>query len=152
MNQSDAQGLKQMHGTIVAAARAAGMAKSTFADVLAGKYETGVQKPRVSQAVAEQTSVAEPTEAPSIKGVATFSLRNISLLSKKPTDTLKGRFYQLRKGIGYKAEDLAAAWHISEDTLMRRATDHHAKAYVEPTPGEFVCVIVHPDTVKEKAI
>lgn len=59
MNQSDAQGLKQKHGTIVAAARAAGMAKSTFADVLAGKYETGAgQHPKQKHAASAQPTTA----------------------------------------------------------------------------------------------
>jgi hypothetical protein len=139
MTSEDAKALVAKHGTVTAAAKAAGVPKSTFYDWT----RKGGKTVKVNPA----TDTAVP-----VNGVATFSLRNVSLLSKKPQDTLKGRFYQLKRGIGYKIEDLAKAWHISEETLLRRATDHHAKGYIEPTPGEFVCVIVHPETQKERSV
>lgn len=139
MTSEDAKALVAKHGTVTAAAKAAGVPKSTFYD--------WTRKGGGTVKVNPATDTVVP-----VNGVATFSLRNVALLSKKPQDTLKGRFYGLKKNVGYKSEDLARAWHISEETLLRRAQDYHAKAYCEPTPGEFVCVIVHPETAKEKAI
>ena len=141
MNQAEAQAAVTKWGSALRAARESGIAKSTFADILHGK--TKQARVGVKQ---EQGQGVTPADK---NAVATFSLRNLTLLSKKPADNMKGKFYSLKKGIGYKAEDLARAWHVTEETLLRRATDHHAKAFIEATPGEFVCVIVHPETKKE---
>jgi len=77
-----------------------------------------------------------------------FSLRGIRLLSKKPTDFMKARIYSLRRGMGYKIEDLSKQWGVSTETLRKHAKDHKALVYVEATPGEYVACIVHPETPK----
>ncbi len=92
---------------------------------------------------------AEPKAANSTPPSGGFSLRGVLLLSKKPADCMKARLYGLRRGMGYKIEDLSKQWGVSTDTLRKHAKDHHALVYVEATPGEFVACIVHPETPKE---
>jgi len=77
---------------------------------------------------------------------ADFSLNGVHLLSRKPLDVMKGRFHSLQKGVGYKIETLCNAWGCSEDTLRDHGKKHNALRYVEATPGEYITVIVHPET------
>jgi hypothetical protein len=78
--------------------------------------------------------------------VGSFLLRGVHLLSKKPLDVMKGRFYALQKGVGYRIDSLAKSWECSEDTIRDHGKKHGALRYVEATPGEYVPVIVHPET------
>ena len=80
--------------------------------------------------------------------VKAIPLAGVHLLSKKPVDLMKGRLYGLERGMGYPVPDLARAWGVSEETLKTHAKNHRALAYVEATPGEYVPVIVHPETPK----
>jgi hypothetical protein len=77
---------------------------------------------------------------------ADFSLSGVHLLSRKPLDVMKGRFHALQKGVGYKVETLCRAWGCSEDSIREHGKKHGALRYVEATPGEYVAVIVHPET------
>lgn len=88
--------------------------------------------------------------APTANGAALpradFSLRGVSLLSKKPLDVMKGRFFALQRGVGYRIETLSHSWGCSEDTIRDHGKKHGALRYVEATPGEYIAVIVHPET------
>ncbi len=89
-----------------------------------------------------------PDVAAPVTPAATFSLKGVHLLSRKPQDVMKARLYGLQRGVGYKIEDLARAWGVSLDTLKTHAKNYKALAYVEATPGEYVPCVVHPDTPK----
>ena len=80
--------------------------------------------------------------------VKAIPLAGVHLLSKKPVDLMKGRLYGLERGMGYPVPDLARAWGVSEETLKTHAKNHKALAYVEATPGEYVPIVVHPETPK----
>jgi hypothetical protein len=80
-----------------------------------------------------------------------FSLRGVNLLEERPQGTIKKRLFSLRRGMGYKLDDLSKEWHMTVETLRKHAKDYNALRYVELTPGEYVACIVHPDTVKEGA-
>jgi len=80
--------------------------------------------------------------------VKAIPLSGVHLLSKKPVDLMKGRLYGLERGMGYPVADLARAWGVSEETLKYHAKNHKALAYVEATPGEYVPIVVHPETPK----
>jgi hypothetical protein len=92
-----------------------------------------------------------PTDpAPTVSGAAPpradFTLAGVHLLSRKPLDVMKGRLYGLQKGVGYRVETLCHAFGCSADGLREHAKKHNALRYVEATPGEYVAVIVHPET------
>jgi hypothetical protein len=107
---------------------------------------TGISRPTFDRALRKQVDAPAATEkAPEVK---TISLRGVAVLSRRPTDTLKARLFGLRKGVGYRVEDLAAEWHIGPETLRKRCKEHRALGYVEASPGEYVAVVVHPETVK----
>jgi hypothetical protein len=78
--------------------------------------------------------------------VKAIPLSGVHLLSRKPMDAMKGRLYGLDRGMGYPVDDLARAWGVSAETLRNHAKNHNALAYVEATPGEYVPVVVHPET------
>lgn len=88
--------------------------------------------------------------APTVNGAspprADFALNGVHLLSRRPVDVMKGRLYGLQKGVGYKVETLCRSWGCSEDGVREHAKKHGALRYVEATPGEYVAVIVHPET------
>ena len=132
MTKHEARELVAKYGSMTAAAERVGCGR--------GKIKRALAQP---DEVENECSVLD---APA--GVATFSLRGVSVLSKRPQDTLKGKLYGLKRGVGYKVEDLAGAWHLSVETLRKRAKEHGALGYVEATPGEFVAVVVHPESMK----
>lgn len=105
--------------------------------------ETGTaasaEPPRAPAAPAPTVNAAAPPRAD-------FALGGINLLSRKPLDVMKGRLYGLQRGVGYKIETLCRAWGCSEDGLREHGKKHGALRYVEATPGEYVAVIVHPET------
>jgi hypothetical protein len=78
-----------------------------------------------------------------------FVLRNIRLLSRKPADSLRSRFYKLRRDMGYPLQALATQWGVSEEALKKHARDCDCLKYTEVSPGEFAAVIVHPETGKD---
>jgi hypothetical protein len=92
-----------------------------------------------------QTWKAMHPPTPKVKAIP---LSGVHLLSKKPVDLMKGRLYGLERGMGYPVADLARAWGVSEETLKYHAKNHKALAYVEATPGEYVPIVVHPETPK----
>lgn len=78
-----------------------------------------------------------------------FALAGVRLLERRPADSIKGRFYGLRRGTGYMASALAREWGISLETLRRHAREYGALRYVEVSVGNYDLCVVHPDTPKE---
>jgi hypothetical protein len=111
----------------------------------AGGRVADVQAVREGAEIKRTAPIIHPPAAPPAK-VKAIPLASIHLLSKKPLDMMKGRLYGLERGMGYPVQDLARAWGVSEETLKNHAKNHHALAYCEPSPGEYVPIIVHPDT------
>jgi hypothetical protein len=94
---------------------------------------------------------AEPQEVSPVTAGG-FALAGKSLLAKKPTDVWKGRFFALRRGIGYRVETLQAEWSASDEIIRSHARDHGALRYIEDpdAKGQYIACIVHPDTPKGK--
>lgn len=113
---------------------------SRIADVKA--VRSGVPLPLAPPPLAPAVAQPPPDAVPS----GDFSLAGIFLLSRKPLDVMKGRLHSLRQGVGYKLETLCRAWGCSEDNVREHAKKHGALRYVEASPGEYVAVVVHPET------
>ncbi|MCK9602686.1 MAG: hypothetical protein M0R06_26800 [Sphaerochaeta sp.] len=118
-----------------------------------GGSKADVEAVRRGESIAprSESPFAPPPPGPSLPQappprVKAIPLAGVHLLSKKPVDQMKGRLYSLERGMGYPVSELARAWCVSEDTLKTHANKHRALAYVEATPGEYVPVIVHPET------
>jgi len=74
------------------------------------------------------------------------------VLAEKPTDIWKVRFYALKKGTGFRLEDMASEWGTSTDTVRCKAKANGALRYVEDPkhPGMYVACVAHPSTPKGK--
>jgi len=119
---------------------------ATFGEIEAVRRGTSPAPPRAEPAFAPPPPAASLSiHPPKVKAIP---LSCVHLLSKKPVDLMKGRLYGLERGMGYPAADLARAWGVSEETLKYHAKNHKALAYVEATPGEYVPIVVHPETPK----
>jgi hypothetical protein len=137
MDTKQAKALYAEHGSMQKAATAAGVSKMVIFRALH----------REDKGVPVTGNVSDvPVCIPMSKGI---SLKGVTFFSKKPADTLKARFYALKRGTGYRLDDLVREWGVSADTLRQRAKEHNAFGYVEATPGEFVAIVVHPDTQKQ---
>lgn len=81
-----------------------------------------------------------------------FMLNNKNLLAKKPTDVWRGRFFALRRGMGYRIRDLSKEWGVTEDNVKQHAKSHSALRYMEDpdSAGQYISIAVHPETPKGK--
>lgn len=100
---------------------------------------------------------ARTTEDAGVPAVVTgatsgFVLKDKPLLAQKPTDVWRGRFYALRRGMGYRIENLAREWCASEDTIKSKAKREGALRYTEDPEavGQYIAIAVHPETPKGK--
>jgi len=71
------------------------------------------------------------------------------MTSKKPVSTLRARFYQLKRGMAYKIEDVARDWVTSAETIRRHAQDADCFRYVETGNEIWEPCVMHPDTAKQ---
>lgn len=146
-----ARELVDTFGSVRGASKATGIPRTTLQRRVAGVERatyprpTGAAHPPAPSAKRSATNVEDDT-APATGG---FSLRGVSLLVERPQGTIKKRLYSLRRGMGYRVDELSKEWHVTAETLRKHAKDYDALRYVELTPGEYVACIVHPDTVKE---
>ena len=113
----------------------------------------GMSRRVIQRAVERDKRAAGPsdsdtTPADVTPAVGGFTLTGKHLLAQKPTDVWKGRFYALRRGIGYRLEALVKEWGTAMDTIRAKARVHGALRYVEDPeqPGQYIACAVHPDT------
>ena len=114
-----------------------------------------VQKPGYSRREAKITKMPgqaqadkQPEHDPGATGI---SLRGVRVSTQKPapSEGVKKKIYELKKGMGHPLDMLAAQWMVSEDTIRKHAKHCDAFRYVERGPGDWVACIVHPDTLKD---
>jgi len=94
---------------------------------------------------------ARPAVVSAVAGSG-FLLVGRTVLSQRPTDVWRGRFYALRRGVGYRVDALAKEWGTSPDTVRSKAHAHGTLRYVEDPErlGNYIACAVHPDTPKGK--
>ena len=97
----------------------------------------------MGEAAPPKPSDREPKVSPAAGG---FSLEGRELLAQKPTSAWPARFRALRRGAGYRLEDLAAQWHASVNTIREKARDHKCLRYTNDDTGQYIPCVVHPDT------
>jgi len=121
------------HGSIKAAARASGIAYTTFHD----RYRR-----------ATQGHPHEPaTPAKDIGGIRLSE--SVRVRASKPSEGIKKKLFALKRGVGYPVSDLADNWGCSPDTLKSHARRHDALRYVEVGPGDWVHCVMHPETATQ---
>jgi len=139
MTREEAEALVKERGSIKGAARAAGMAPTTFRRLLG------------LEASASPTPSPQPSRAPgdvsSIPGG--INLKGVRMLDKKPADSVKRLIYTLKRGMGYPLDALSHKWGISEETIRSHARRFEAIKYVETAPGQWTPCVMHPDTAAE---
>ena len=86
------------------------------------------------------------TDAEPLRGFAVGA--ETRMTSKKPTTTLRARFYQLKRGMAYKIEDVARDWVTSAETVRRHAQDADCFRYIEVEVENWTPCVMHPDTAK----
>ncbi len=71
------------------------------------------------------------------------------MTAKKPVVTLRARFFQLKRGMAYRIEDVARDWVVSAETLRRHALDADCFRYIETGNETWEPCVMHPDTAKQ---
>lgn len=113
----------------------------------------GVSLNQARRFLDKATVPSAPDETPTVTGATSgFVLKDKPLLAQKPTDIWRGRFYALRRGMGYRIENLAREWCASEDTIKSKAKREGALRYTEDPEavGQYIAIAVHPETQKGK--
>jgi hypothetical protein len=77
-----------------------------------------------------------------------ISLSSKMVLSHKPAPTASLLIQRLPKGRGFEPKDLSKQWHLSEETIRSHAKKHGALKYVEVSPGEWIPVVMNPQTAE----
>jgi len=102
---------------------------------------TSAQVQRFRESGAEEQP---ETETP-LSGI---SLSSKMVLSHKPAPTASLMIQKLPKGRGFEPKDLSKQWHLSEETIRSHAKKHGCLKYVETSPGEWVQVVMNPQTAE----
>lgn len=98
----------------------------------------------LAKAEAVTTSPVGQTE---VRG---FVLRTDSrVLGKRPQQTLRAKFYGLKRGQAFRVKDIGQAWGVSAETVQRHAADLECYRYVETGPEQWEPCVMHPDTAKQ---
>jgi transposase-like protein len=128
MTVEQAQRLLAEHGSLSAAANAAGMSRPCF-----------------TRWIRKAPSAKEPKVQPEASGFGkAFDLTKLRTATKKPVESVKSKLYQLPRGKGYPLADAAREWGVNQDTLRRHAKDIGAFLYAEVAPEQWVEVVTYP--------
>lgn len=144
MNQQEAQAAIAKYGSQTKAARALRVSRHKISAALQGAVTGSTNKPIATV----HAPIVGTQSTPSQTIAGGFILRNTRLFSRKPADSLRSRFYKLRRDMGYPVETLAKQWGVSEETLRKHARDVDCLKFTETNPGEFIAIVVHPETGK----
>jgi hypothetical protein len=136
MSPQVAQQLVEKHGSQAAAARAAGMSRTTFCRLLRARTDS----PR---AAAPTKTAAVPNE---VRGIA---LTGKNIYATRPQDRAKSLLYGLPKGRAFQVAELSREWHMGEETLSKHARQYECLRYVEVEPGQYVKCVMNPETAKQ---
>jgi hypothetical protein len=128
--------VKAAGGNVAAAARALGVAKSTVQKAM-GRHPDARRNDDATIASGQQDG---------LRGFAVGEATRCA--SKKPSTTVRARFYSLKRGMAYKLVDVAREWVLSEETVKRHAQDADCFRYVEMGKETWEPCVMHPDTAK----
>ena len=147
LTAGQAKALVEQCGSTTAAAAKAGVPRTTFQGWLNG---TGERRAKAMERGASERDEAPAAAVTTVGGG--FVLTGRRMLASKPTDVWKGRFFALRKGMGYPLEHLREEWGSSVETIRVKAKRLGALRYVEDAEqqGQYMECAVHPDTPKGK--
>lgn len=95
------------------------------------------------QTVREKLSGDEPVGA---EGINLGSLR---VAAQRPAETAALKIKRLPNGRGFEPHTLASEWGCSEETVRKHAKDLKALKYVELRPGDWVQVVMNPETARK---
>jgi hypothetical protein len=151
MTQAEIERLKAAKAKHPSAGRRSLAQLAGVSDGKAKRFLRGATKPSRGRATADTPAGDEETleVTPAVSG---FMLNNKNLLAKKPTDVWRGRFFALRRGMGYRIRDLSKEWGVTEDNVKQHAKSHGALRYMEDpdVAGQYISIAVHPETPKGK--
>ena len=106
----------------------------------------------ISRAVAsggcESAQTTASATACTVKGFSLTATTRVSV--KRPAATVKSRFYDLKRGIAYREQDIAREWNISAGTLRKHAQDAECFRYIDTSGHDtWEPCVMHPDTAKQ---
>jgi hypothetical protein len=116
------------------AAAALGITRHAMRRVLSSDGNAQVKQPQ------------EPVKAATLRGFTVGTSTRVS--SKRPASTIRGRLYDLKRGMAFLEVDVAREWVISAGTLRKHAQDADCFRYVEVASEKWEPCVMHPDTAK----
>lgn len=99
---------------------------------------------RAADVQAVRDRLAPREDAPAVVGG--ISLGNLRVMSHRPAETAALRLKRLPMGQGFEVRVLAADWGCSEETIRKHAKDLKCLKYAELKPGEWVQLVMNPET------
>lgn len=85
-----------------------------------------------------------PEEEPTTQGG--IFLARLRVTAQRPAETAGLRIQRLPHGQGFEPKVLAAEWGFSEDNIRKHAKDLKCLKYAEITPGNWVQLVMNPET------
>lgn len=76
-------------------------------------------------------------------------IEGLTLRSKKPPVTSADRILALKKEMAYTLSELAELWGMSERTIADNARKMKCMKWMKGDDGEWVEVVLHPETAKK---
>lgn len=77
-----------------------------------------------------------------------ITINGVRMSSYKPAETIRRRFFSLRRNMAYPISELSKQWIASVETLRKHAKQAKCLRYVEIN-HEWVPCILHPDTAEK---
>ena len=72
------------------------------------------------------------------------------LVRKKPSQSAKDYIVKLKRGHGYRLDELSKDWGFSSETIKKHAREMNCLFYLKDSEGDWQEVVLHPDTAKEQ--
>jgi len=120
----------------------------TVGDVRAMREKMGIP-PAPSHTTRYRSTAPARPPAPTEPASGGISLRGVRISTHKPTEEVKRRLYQLKRGTGFPLDALSKEWGVSPDTIKKHARRYDCLRFVERGPGDWVACVLNPDTVVE---
>lgn len=91
------------------------------------------------------------SEQPSETRVEGINLGSLRVAAQRPAETAALKIKRLPHDRGFEPHTLASEWGCSEETVRKHAKDLKALKYVELRPGDWIQVVMNPETAKKYA-
>ena len=105
-----------------------------------------VRSVRLSAGVVDTSRVPAAAQRPDAPVAGGIVLGDLRVTAQRPAETAALRIKRLPHGQGFEPRVLAADWGCSEENVRKHAKDLKCLKYAELKPGEWVQLVVNPET------